>query len=172
MSELVRRALDAAGLLRVLTLRNNRVELEGMRAEVEKADWILLGALANVIRAVEVGDRVRVSANASVAVTQSDLRGLAFLRSISLARIFSAPGATIGVDFEQVGLELAQVALSFGANELCGEMRNKRGATIAEDELGGVGRRSKRLPLATIKKRELTDVLAAAGRTVEFVEAR
>ncbi len=173
MSALVHHALEAAGLLRVLELRDQArfSDLVAIRDEVEKADWILLGALADTIRLREVGDRVRVAAASKKSAHESDERGLAFLREVSLARIFSERSATIAVDLERVGIELAEVALSFGANELCGAMRNKRGLAIAEEELGGVGKRSKRLLLASVKKRELADVLAASGKVAEFVEA-
>jgi hypothetical protein len=76
----------------------------------------------------------------------------------------------VRVDWSRCGLELAQVALGFGANELCGHIANKRGLPIAEGETLGVGKKSAREAAHAVKRRELEGFVRRAGRTPRFVE--
>ena len=75
-------------------------------------------------------------------------------------------GARVRVDWTRCGLELAQVALGFGANELAGRIANKRGpaarggreARRRQEVAPGGGARS-------VKRRELEGFVRRAGRT-------
>ncbi len=72
------------------------------------------------------------------------------------------------VDWSEVGIELAQVALGFGANELVGPIANKRGLAIADDatkKVKGEGMVS----LQAIKQRELSGLVKRSGRSVVII---
>jgi hypothetical protein len=75
----------------------------------------------------------------------------------------------VRVDWTRCGLELAQVTLGFGANELVGHVANKRGLPLAEGELMGVGKKSTLLPAQLVKRNELAGFVARAGRTPRFL---
>jgi hypothetical protein len=178
MTRLVDRAIDAAGLSSVVAARLagtiDQADAERMRG----VDLLALGALADRVRREEVGDQVRIYApapehDATGAVVlplgDRELTGLELLREIAVARLTGPRGAPVRVDWTRCGLELAQVALGFGANELAGDLVTKRGSLIAEGELTGVGKKS-RLQLAQVmKKRELAGFVRRAGRTPVFV---
>jgi hypothetical protein len=178
MSALVDRAIDAAGLGGVLTARRAGAVDEGQAARLRSADLLALGALADRVRRDEVGDRVRIYAPPpeeesreviSLPRGDRDLTGLELLREIAIARVTGPPGARIRVDFARSGLELAQVALGFGASELAGHIASKSGLPIAEGALAGVGKKS-RLQLAhVVKTRELAGFVRRAGRVPVFV---
>jgi hypothetical protein len=73
------------------------------------------------------------------------------------------------VDWAGVGLELAHVALGFGASELAGPVVTRRGLPIADDrtqKVRGAGLVSSQL----LKKRELAVLVRMAGREVVFVD--
>jgi hypothetical protein len=77
----------------------------------------------------------------------------------------------VRVDWTRCGLELAQVALGFGASELAGRIANKRGLPMAEGEkLGVVGKKSRLEAADTVKRRELEGFVRRAGRTPRFCE--
>ncbi|HEX7602286.1 MAG TPA: hypothetical protein VF316_11800, partial [Polyangiaceae bacterium] len=143
------------------------------KGRLESADLLLLGALADLVRKEEVGDDVRVHANVQTArdgVPAHVERGLDLLRAVAIARITGAKGAAIRVDWGVCGLEIAQVALGFGANELIGPIASKRGLPIAEDEtkkLKGQGM----VAVQLLKTRELAGLLRRAGREPVFVSA-
>jgi hypothetical protein len=187
----VARALRAAGLADLIHLdaRNAaRATPEALRARVRAADLLAVGALADLIRAQEVGDGVRLtlvdgeSRNIDRAAAAStglpnetpstsglgaqEPRGMAFLREVAEHRIVGPAGATVCVDFNVVGIEVAQVALCFGANEWRGEVRSKRGLPIADDDVTAVGKKSQWEPMIQTKRRELAELIARAGRTV------
>jgi len=88
---------------------------------------------------------------------------------IAVARVAAPPGANIRVDWARCGLELAQVALGFGANEMTGFVATKRGLPIAEGELVGLGKRSERELARVVKERELEGFVRRAGRIPTFV---
>jgi hypothetical protein len=70
-----------------------------------------------------------------------------------------------------MGLELAQVALGFGANELEGRIANKRGLPMAEGEkLGVLGKASRLEDADVVKRKELEGFVRRAGRTPRFAE--
>ncbi|HEX3345681.1 MAG TPA: hypothetical protein VHS09_13955, partial [Polyangiaceae bacterium] len=152
MSALVDRALDAAGLSAFLEARcTDRLDA-GDIERLHRADLLALGALADRVRASEVGDEVRIftqtAAEDAGAVVlprmKADVTGLELLREVAIARITGPRAGRVRVDWTRAGLELAQVALGFGANELCGFIANKRGLPMAEGEmLGVVGKKSR-----------------------------
>ncbi|MDP9000274.1 MAG: hypothetical protein M3O46_09205 [Myxococcota bacterium] len=177
MSALVDHAIEAAGLSVVLAAR--RAGAVGASADsIRDADLLALGALADRVRREEVGDEVRIYALPSeppatdvIVLPREDrnLTGLELLREVALARVTGPHAARVRVDWARCGLELAQVALGFGASELAGNIANKRGLPIAEGELAGVGKKS-RLQLAhVIKKKEIAGFVRRAGRIPLFV---
>jgi 2-iminoacetate synthase ThiH len=180
MSVLAEQAIVREGLGPVLEARR-RGDVEAVRTMVpllQKADLLAVGALADAVRADEAGDVVRVYANVrpdssdrSVEVHRTGAgegAGIAFLRSVAVARITGPVAADLRVDWSEVGIELAQVALGFGANELVGPIANKRGLAIADDatkKVKGEGLVS----LQAIKQRELGGLVRRSGRSVVII---
>lgn len=190
MTRFVESAIIQAGLGDVLIARRAGL-LDVVRSHVQllrAADLMAVGALADLVRAEEVGPEVRVhgdeiSADASsvtwVAAPQPSVNDtnaqsphgseLALLREIAVTRITSERGARIGVDWTQGGIELAQVALGFGASDLRGPIQRKSGVLIREGEkrkLKGLGM----VEVATIKRREIASLISYAGRIPVFVD--
>jgi 2-iminoacetate synthase ThiH len=179
VSALVDRAIEAAGLSAVLAARQSGRVDAGDAERLHGADLLALGALADRVRANEVGDDVRIYTHAAAesgdAVVlpspDGDLTGLELLREVAIARITGPRGARVRVDWTRSGLELAQVALGFGANELAGFIANKRGLPMAEGEkLGVVGKKSRLEAAEIVKRKELEGFVRRAGRTPRFDE--
>jgi 2-iminoacetate synthase ThiH len=182
VSALVERALAEAGLVQVLEARRAGTLDSSHVARLHAADLLALGALADRIRAHEVGDIVRVYTDAAAARARDTVvvfprdggearTGLELLRDIAIARIVGPPAARVRVDWTRAGLELAQVALGFGANELAGAIASKRGLPITDGEMSGTGKRSALQPMQLVKKRELADFIRRGGRRPVFVAA-
>jgi hypothetical protein len=183
MSKLVERAIDAAGLGPVLAARREGASMEGHVARLRAADLLALGALADRVRAEDVGADVRIHLDAPPAGDAGapavvvlpregqELTGLDLLREVSIARITAPRGAHVRIDWTRCGLELAQVALGFGADELLGFIATKRGLPIAADELAGVGKKSKRELAQVVKRKELASYVERGGRVPVFVRA-
>jgi 2-iminoacetate synthase ThiH len=180
MSALVDHAIEAAGLSPVLEARvAGRMEGDHV-ALLRTADLLALGALADRVRAHEVGSEVRIytegapdEGDGSLIVLPEegrDLTGLELLREVAIARITGPDRARVRVQFSRCGLELAQVALGFGANELVGQIANKRGLPLAEGETLGVGKKSRHLAADLVKRGELAGFVQRAGRTPRFVQ--
>jgi 2-iminoacetate synthase ThiH len=179
MTPLVESALREADLWSVLTARRkgDTAALQKARSRLETADLLALGALADEVRKIEVGDAVCIFANVApddapdvVNVTggeRSQLSGLSMLRATAIARVTGPLAARVRVDWSLIGLELAQVALGFGASELVGPIASKRGLPIAGDaekKVKGQGNVSVQL----LKKRELAALVARSGRRPTF----
>jgi 2-iminoacetate synthase ThiH len=179
LSALVDRAIAAAGLSNVLASRRAGTVGEAGLAELREADLLALGALADRVRRDEVGDQVRIYApppqgDTGVIVFPYDdreLTGLELLREIAVVRVTGPRGARVRIDWTRSGLELAQVGLGFGANELAGHIASKRGLPFADGELMGVGKRSRMEPAHVIKKKELAGFVRRSGRVPVFVRA-
>lgn len=191
MSALVRDAIDAAGLSDVLAERLRGANVEGALDRLRQADILVLGALADLIRAGEVGDEVRIyvrepsNGDPSPVVSPQDrevggperfvsradgaLAASDLLREVALMRIVRPPGTPVRIDWTRCGFELAQVALCFGANELVGTIVSKRGTLIADGELLGVGKKSRHEPAHQVKRRELAACVRRSGRLPVFV---
>jgi hypothetical protein len=191
MSQLVDRAIDAAGLRPVLEARRAGAALEAHLPQLLAADLLALGALADRVRAEEVGATVRIYTGAGApriggatgapldddagVVTlpgdDSEVTGLDLLRAVAVARVTGPRAARVRVDWTRCGLELAQVALGFGADELAGFIATKRGLPIADGELSGVGKKSKRELAQVVKRKELAACVERGGRVPVFVRA-
>ncbi len=181
MSVLVDRAIAFAGLDDVLSARIHGSLDDARRARLRAADLLALGALADRVRAEEVGAEVRIYTNESAERPNGDggaialppegaeLTGLELLREIAVARLAGPRGARVRVDWTRAGLELAQVALGFGANELAGRVASKRGLPIAEGEVLGVGKKSRRELAQVVKRKELAAFVRRAGRVPSFI---
>lgn len=187
MTRFVEEAIAKAGLLTVLSARRAG-ELEKVRATVIQwgaADLLALGAVADSVRVDDVGEVVRIHESARVASETPDgeegtsgvtwveapANGseLDFLRAVAIARIAARKGARIGVDWSQQGMELAQVALGFGASDLRGPITRKSGLPILEGErlkLKGQGM----VELRSIKRQEIAALVTHAGRLPVFVD--
>jgi 2-iminoacetate synthase ThiH len=180
VTSIVDHAIAAAGLAEVHALRRAGCLEAPLIERLWQADLLALGALADRVRADEAGDEVRVYTTDEACCEETgvavlppvavDLTGLELLRHVAVSRLTGPPAARVRVDWMRTGLELAQVALGFGANELAGRIANKRGLPIAADELAGVGKKSRLLPAQQIKQRELAGYVRRAGRVPIFVE--
>lgn len=180
MTTFIEQAIERAGLSPVLAQRRSG-DLEAVRASVASwgaADLLVVGAIADALRAEDVGDVVRIheraphaTATEDAAVTWVDAAAhaseLEFLRAVAVARITADPGARIGVDWSTSGLELAQVALGFGACELRGPITRKSGLPIASGEQLKVKGRGL-VELRSIKKQEIGALVTHAGRRPIF----
>lgn len=179
MSALVNRAIRDASLDDVLSARRAGAVGPEHVERLREADLLVLGALADRVRAEEVGDEVRIFTDAApeqepdvvVLPRAGDaMTGLELLREVALARTAGPRGARVRVDWSRCGLELAQIALGFGASELEGRIASKRGLPLAEDERLGVGKKSRMELAATVKRKELEGFVRRAGRTPSFVQ--
>jgi hypothetical protein len=177
VSALVDRAIESAGLGDVLQARRSGPLDEPAKTRLRAADLLALGALADRVRTEEVGAEVRIYTSerldldgvVALPVDDAELTGLELLREVAVARVAGSPGARVRVDWTRTGLELAQVALGFGANELAGRMASKRGLPIAEGELLGVGKKSRRELAQVVKRKELAAFVRRAGRMPLFI---
>jgi hypothetical protein len=183
MSTLSEQAIVREGLWPILEARRAR-DVNGVReiaGALEHADLLAVGALADLVRTEEAGDLVRIFANVrpdpedgAIDVrrgSKDDGSGIRFLRSVAVARITGPLAASVRVDWAEIGLELAQVALGFGASELVGPIANKRGLAIADDEekkVKGVGMVS----VQAMKQQELAGLVRRSGRRVVVVGPR
>jgi hypothetical protein len=122
-------------------------------------DLLLLGALADRMRRAERGEVVRLYVdrpNDEVPVLSEVEDGHAFLRRVAVQRL--TVGGLIRIDAEAVGLQLAQVALTFGADEIV--------IPIEKLSLEVYGNEEKRV----LRERELVGLIRAAGRVARVVE--
>ena len=87
----------------------------------------------------------------------------------SILALDSVPEHQVVVGGSYVGLELAQVALGFGASELVGPLANKRGLPVAQGEMSGSGKKSERVSMQLVTTRELAGVVRRSGRRPFFV---
>lgn len=182
MSRFVEEAISKAGLLPVLTARRSG-DLETVRTTLTSwgaADLLALGAVADAVRAEDVGELVRIHAagDHDAAVTWVDASvcssELEFLRAVAVARIAgrgagAGRAARIGVDWSKCGMELAQVALGFGASELRGPITRKSGLPIYADEKTKVKGQGM-VELSSIKRQEIAALVTHAGRLPMFID--
>ncbi|MGH7268911.1 MAG: hypothetical protein ACREJ3_00645 [Polyangiaceae bacterium] len=178
MSALVDDAIARAGLGDILAARHTGLS-EAQVARLRASDLLVLGALADRARAEDVGPEVRIftseppeEADECLVILPregSELTGLELLREVAIARIAAGGRPRVRVNWARCGLELAQVALGFGANELIGPIASKRGLPLAEGELLGVGKMSQRELAHVVKRRELAACVERGGRVPVFV---
>ncbi len=169
----VDRAIAAAGLDRLLARRiagdltaDDRVDLS---RRLPSIDVLVLGALADRVRAAERGPVVRLhlrkpSDDGAISLPSFDpvAGGIVFLRAVAGARLLSERGARLRVDIDDVGLQLAQVCLAYGADELVAPQRR----SIVTDADGDASAR------AILLERELGALIVAAGREPLVVERK
>lgn len=177
MSRFIEQAIARAGLAPVLRARRAG-QIEAVRASMDDwrdADLLALGAIADLVRAEEVGETVAIhppTAAASDDVFWIDpprASELDVLRMVAVTRIAGPPRGRIGVDWGRHGLELAQVALGFGASDLRGAITRKSGLPILEDEARKVKGQGN-VSLASIKKGEIAALVRYAGRRAVFAD--
>ena len=179
MSSFVEQSIAKAGLLPVLTAHRagDLAALERARATWSAADLLLLGAIADIVRAEDSGDTVSIheqygGAHGADVTWVAPVKGaseIEILRAVAAARIAGTKAARIGVDWSQCGMELAQVALGFGASDLRGPITRKSGLPIYEDETRKVKGQGL-VELRSIKKREIAALITHAGRLPVFVD--
>lgn len=141
--------------------------------EDARLDLLLLGALADRMRAAERGDVVRLHLDRprdevrtfGKADLESADDGSALLRRVAVARLSGERGAPLRVDAEGLGLQLAQVALAFGADEIVAPVGRLALEVYGEGESSANER-------AVLRERELCALVAAAGRVPRIVEHR
>jgi 2-iminoacetate synthase ThiH len=167
-SKLVHESIERAGLGPVLA-RRERGEVPDDDAVVEllaTADILALGAAADFARRRECGPETRIFvpfaplANAIMTVLgeREAARGTELLRGIAVLRLTGPIGQSIVLDFGVLGLEIAQVGLSFGATDLAGPLGSARGLLVVADD-------QKRV----VKRREIAGFVERAGFTPVFV---
>jgi hypothetical protein len=167
-SKLVLDAVATAGLGPVLT-RRERGEVPDDDAVVEllaSVDILALWAAADIARRRECSPEARIfvptapAPNAIVTVlgAREAARGTALLRGIAILRLTGPIGQSIVLDFGVLGLQIAQVGLSFGATDLAGPIGSPRGLPVLADD-----------PKKVIKRRELAAFVERAGFRPVFV---
>jgi hypothetical protein len=168
-SKLVSELVERAGLSPLLAERERGVVPSGPEVDaiVERSDILALGAAADVARRRECGDETRVHVPAAPAATSevsvigstASAAGTALLRHVARERLTGPIGRRIVVDFGAVGLEIAQIALSFGASDLAGPIASRRGLPMIEAD------DQKKL----VKRREIAGFVERAGFRPVFV---
>jgi len=171
MSGFIDDAIARAGLGAVLPARRGG-DLEAARAALRAAgpvDLLVLGALADAVRTDECGPVVRIWSEPDRTVTWAAAyeSELDLLRAVAIARVTGPTRARIGVDWGAIGLELAQVALGFGATDLAGPITRKSGALIRPEDLRKVKGQGM-VASAALKWREIVRLVESAGRVAEL----
>ncbi|MDB4946487.1 MAG: hypothetical protein JWP97_6021 [Labilithrix sp.] len=178
MSRFIEDAIGRAGLLPVLTAHRagDAAGVHALAVRLGAADLLVLGAAADILRAEDSGPTVRIhdgenasSAGVTWVEPTKGASELDTLRAVAIARITGPLDARVGIDWSQCGMELAQVALGFGASELRGPITRKSGLPIYEDEKQKVKGQGM-VELRSIKKLEIAALVTHAGRVAVFVE--
>jgi hypothetical protein len=162
----VEQAIARAGLDEVLRARRVGEDVRATLPAWKDADLLVLGAAADLVRSEEVGDGVvihRPGEGDDVLWLDGEGSDLELLRAVAIARLSSAHGARIGVDWGKHGLELAQIALGFGATDLRGPVTKRSGLPILEDEAKKVKGQGN-VPLSDIRNAEILALVRHAGR--------
>ena len=173
MTPFVEQAIARAGLSPVLPARR-RGDLDSVRAllaSLGEIDLLALGAVADAARAEENGEVVRIhpAPSSDVLWIAPASNELDLLRAVATARITGPVGARVGVDWGRQGLELAQVALGFGATDLTGPITRKSGTLISDDELKKVKGQGM-VAASALKRREIAALVRNAGRSCDFTD--
>lgn len=168
MGSMLTRAIDEAGFSdtknRVLAGEAlSAAELERLRA----ADLLVVAGLADLARREARGEEVRLIASGSPrdpalsvfeAAADSGAAdsptGADLLRSIALTRLQLPREQSLAVSLDELGVELAQTALVFGADVLFGDLGGKRTLPLID------GPDARRV--------ELTGLIERSGRKVVF----
>jgi hypothetical protein len=168
-SKLVSDLVEHAGLSSLLAERERGVVPSGADVDeaLDRADVLALGAAADLARRRECGDETRIhvplapaaSSEISVVGAAAAAGGTALLRHIARERLTGPIGRRIVVDFGALGLEIAQVALCFGATDLAGPIASRRGLPMIDTD------DQKKL----VKRREIAAFVERAGFRPVFV---
>jgi hypothetical protein len=162
MGSMLKRAIDDAGFSETgrRLLAGERLapeELERLRA----ADLLVVAGLADLKRKHFRGDKVRLieserpedpALEVFDVAAQPSATGADLLREIALLRLRTPGEQGLGVSLDELGVELAQTALVFGADVLFGDLGGKRTLPLID---GPAARRS-----------ELTGLIERSGREV------
>jgi hypothetical protein len=150
LAELARRALSGCGL--------GPRDIDALRA----ADVLLVAGLADAVRARHRGDDVRLMSDDDARRAPDVQRlslvpggadgatGQELLLEVALARLQTPVERSIAVGWEQLGLQLAQTALAFGADVLFGDLSTRRtlplldGPAARREEIRGLCERAGR----------------------------
>jgi hypothetical protein len=169
-SRVVDRALAEAGLHRFLARRLSGDVVEEDRrlleAKIDTLDALVVGALADRVRVADRGAVVRIHLRrpaddvAPLPSFDPIEGGIAFLRRVARARLLGAPRAIVRIDVDDVGMQLAQVCLAYGADELVAP-HDRRSLTTADGDA---------FAQAILRERELAALVRAAGREPRIVE--
>ncbi len=170
IGHMLERALERAGLS---DIAGRALQGEGLSdadlATMARADVLLVAGLADALRRKERGDDVRLMSTATAGRAPDLVRvnldagrpdgptGEEMLREIALARLATPASQGIALSFDQLGLELAQTALAFGADALWGELDGKRTLPL----LGSQGAR----------RQEIEGLVARSGRRAIWIDA-
>jgi hypothetical protein len=168
MGSMLTRAIDEAGFS-----ETRRRILDGQAvsaAELERlrdADLLVVAGLADLVRERFRGDEVRLIAHANLprdpalCVFRGEAEsgdgpttGADLLRKIALTRLRIPTDQALAVSLDELGVELAQTALVFGADVLYGDLGGKRTLPLIDG------------PEA--RKNELTGLIERSGRRVVF----
>ena len=193
MSALVDRALAAAGLEGFLSRRLSGTLTADDRAGIEPMcrtlDLLLLGAMADRVRAHDRGAVVKIHIdrpNPPGRSAREDVRprepegapaddeiitiaesesGHALSRRVACARLRGSARLALRVDCEALGLQIAQVMLAFGADELIAPVFKLTLEVYGEADAGAQER-------AVLREREIAALVRAARREPVVVQWR
>jgi 2-iminoacetate synthase ThiH len=168
---MLERGLAQAGLseLAARVLRGQGLAPADM-AQLEHADLLLISGLADSVRKAHRGDEVRLLGSSAAARATDLVRlnldagrsdgptGEELLRRVALTRLATPAAQGIAVGFDQIGLELAQTALCFGADALFGELDGKRTLPL--------------LGTQQARRREIEGLIERSGRRAVWIEAQ
>jgi len=172
----VETAIERAGLSALLEARRagDMTHVRATATSWGASDLMVLGAIADQCRSDGVGGVVRIHDRRDAEVTWVDpspgASELDVLRAVAVARIASDAGARIGIDWSRHGLELAQVALGFGASDLVGPVTRKNGLPILADEKQKVKGQGM-VDVVDLKRKEIAALVTHAGRVPVFTDA-
>ncbi len=162
-SKLVEQLLEREGLAPLLAMRaEGRIPTGPQAADrLARAATLALGAAADIARRGECGGEARIYVPAPPAATPGQVvlgaadaaGGTTFLRNVAILRLTGPIGARLVVDFGALGLEIAQLALSFGATDLAGPIARRGGLPLvdADDQR------------KVMKRREIAGLVERAG---------
>lgn len=172
-------AIERAGLGGILPARrrDDNAAVRAILASHPDVDLLILGAIADAARKEECGDVVHVHPRSAEEALPDGVQWIAregkteldLLRAIASARITGSRAAKIGIDWGTTGLEVPQVALGFGANELTGPITRKGGDIIEVDALKKVKGKGM-VAQTSLRRLEIAALLQNAGRVCQFVD--
>jgi hypothetical protein len=194
-TSLTDRALARAGLADVLDARLDPPRAGDARATIEASldgvDTLLIGAMADRVRDAERGEIVRMYLETPLDIDPTRLRlvapswrpsdgGLAFVRAVATARLLAPSGVSFIVDVERVGIQLAQLALAWGADAWLVRLSTLALQVAEEDHdhdagpLVSIGKKASinDLERSVLKERELAGLIRQARRHPRVVERR